>query len=1290
MQNQFADNPGSWTCTKCSKKDSNPTEETVELPGISERREGEARSTLKIMQWNACYLKTKLAELPHVLQTHDIDVLLVQETHLKPDEPDPKINGYVSYRGRDRTAMKGGGIITYIKDSLKHEKLAKNRKNGTEVSTIRIKLKNKWVKLTNLYCRPARSEGEEEVKFETSIIPVDRNSLICGDFNGHTELWDLLARPDDRGGEIEDWSIANDLTILNDGSPTRKDRHSGKESSPDITLCGPDFSTKCEWSVMEAVGNSDHSPILITIQVKVTHQTILGAASRWRTKDVDWNAFKERVEEELAKTKPPRNLKDRVNRFVSILTKAATELVGRTKPGKRSKPWFSPEVKAKVKRRNYLRKNIREKREEWKEACKDVNEAITRAKEESWKELLEDAITEAKDEKFWAVIKSLNGSPSTNARNEAMKHKGKTINSDSRKAEIFLQHYASVSRLKFSMSERAVNRKLKKLLRSRKAGPAPSSCRNFTMHELEQAIHATRTKGAAGPDEIPPSFLKALGPRGMTELLAIFNQSFTSAQCPGIWLLAIIIPLLKAKKPASELASYRPISLTSCIVKVLERMVANRLYYLAETNGWFHPSQAGFRKGRSCEDQITRIVQKISDGFHSKPFQRSVMVLLDFSKAYDTVWKQRLLLTMADKGVPMPLIRWLHSFLSNRQARVRFNGTTSFSMPMHQGLPQGSVLAPLLFLFYINTLAEIMPTNTLNGLFADDVGTVSTHHDRDIATANAQTAVDTVHRWSKEWKLNLNAAKSEVAYFTSWTHEKWTPAITIEEKQIECTPTPRLLGVTLDSHLTFSKHVDNVCKAATSSCRMLSALSNSSYGWRKQYLTTVYQCIVKSKMDYSGPAWQGNIAETHTKALERTQNKALRIITGQFKDTPVQALRAETGIPSFRTHMERNLLISREKALRLDEAHPRRCAYTNSVPKRLGMKNDTRHSWYSMTNKLSAKYHLDILNTTRKPLIYFTLAPWLDGRLSRVFPALPGLSSKDDPEEKARLLAYTRIRELNADLTLYSDGSADGGVKNGGAGVVITSGDPENPTLVETLMKRGSALTSSYAEEHTAMHLAVNWVVKNCTPDTSILIATDSQSLCESLAGFGHDIKELRSKLLSMPQQIAIQWIPGHKNIIGNEWADAAAKRATVLDEPPTPIPYNCARACIKAAIKDTIDHQRTARVYAKISKNKEAKVRTRADQVLLARIRSGHHWGLESYHNLVDDQHDTKCTECGWELHDLEHWLCSCPASSHIRMKLFGAPEVDLSILTEDPLAGVLYTRAALRPGDSNVQDSE
>ena len=132
------------------------------------------------------------------------------------------------------------------------------------------------------------------------------------------------------------------------------------------------------------------------------------------------------------------------------------------------------------------------------------------------------------------------------------------------------------------------------------------------------------------------------------------------------------------------------------------------------------------------------------------------MVLLDFSKAYGTVWQQRLRLSMVDMGVPMPLVRWLNSFLQNRRAQVRFNGATSGCRPMHQGLPQGSVLAPLLFIFYINSLANILPSNNLNCMFADDVGIVATARDRNEAVVSAQAGVDVVAEWSKQWKLNLN------------------------------------------------------------------------------------------------------------------------------------------------------------------------------------------------------------------------------------------------------------------------------------------------------------------------------------------------------------------------------------------------------------------------------------------------------------------------------------------------------------------------------------------------------
>ena len=111
----------------------------------------------------------------------------------------------------------------------------------------------------------------------------------------------------------------------------------------------------------------------------------------------------------------------------------------------------------------------------------------------------------------------------------------------------------------------------------------------------------------------------------------------------------------------------------------------------------FSPLQAGFRKGRGCDDQIAKIIQAIEKGFQAKRMERSVLVLLDFSKAYDTVWRERLLLSMLEKGVPIMFIRWLHSFLQNRQARLKFCGTESSSRVMRQGLPPrlGTLSNPL-------------------------------------------------------------------------------------------------------------------------------------------------------------------------------------------------------------------------------------------------------------------------------------------------------------------------------------------------------------------------------------------------------------------------------------------------------------------------------------------------------------------------------------------------------------------------------------------------------------------
>ena len=208
-----------------------------------------------------------------------------------------------------------------------------------------------------------------------------------------------------------------------------------------------------------------------------------------------------------------------------------------------------------------------------------MTKAKQEAKKEQWVEVVNSAISDIDEQGMWRFIKSLNGTPSTNSPNEAMKINGRTITSNKKKAEAFAIHYARVSRLTFTRKERAITRRLKKLTRSKKGSLLIPE---FTMAELKAAIGKMRRKAAPGPDDITPAFLKELGPVALTELLAICNLSLRSSECPQWWRDAIIIPLLKAAKSPSELASYRPVSLTSCVAKVLERMIAERLYHLTE------------------------------------------------------------------------------------------------------------------------------------------------------------------------------------------------------------------------------------------------------------------------------------------------------------------------------------------------------------------------------------------------------------------------------------------------------------------------------------------------------------------------------------------------------------------------------------------------------------------------------------------------------------------------------------------------------------------------------------
>ena len=257
------------------------------------------KSSLRILQWNAEAVSTKMFELSKRLVDDDIDICVVQESHLVEGKKLPSVDGYKLVRA-DRVVTKGGGLVAFVKKSLNGEEIDNVSLEATEVSTFRVRMhKGKWIHISHVYIPPTNSKGQESIKLRTDAIPALKSSLICGDFNGHSVLWDSHVDPDARGEEIVEWMFDQNLTVLNNGDATRINRDTGNVSTPDVTLCGTDWMGKTEWYVTDPIGSSDHLPILITVNCDVKHQSVYGKRSKWRSNGVDWEKFRLEIDENM-------------------------------------------------------------------------------------------------------------------------------------------------------------------------------------------------------------------------------------------------------------------------------------------------------------------------------------------------------------------------------------------------------------------------------------------------------------------------------------------------------------------------------------------------------------------------------------------------------------------------------------------------------------------------------------------------------------------------------------------------------------------------------------------------------------------------------------------------------------------------------------------------------------------------------------------------------------------------------------------------------------------------------
>jgi len=392
----------------------------------------------------------------------------------------------------------------------------------------------------------------------------------------------------------------------------------------------------------------------------------------------------------------------------------------------------------------------------------------------------------------------------------------------------------------------------------------------FDTCSVKQRLTRLRTDKSAGPNGLHPMVLKECAENLAMPLANIFQSSYNEEQLPSDWKLAEVTPIYK-KGPKNDTGNYRPISLTSIACKVMEGLMRDELLKFLDANNIITSKQHGFVRGRSC---LTNLLQTFEEWTTALDEGQGIDVIyLDYRKAFDTVPHGRLIPKLSDYGVSEGLLGWIQSFLGDRRMRVNIRGNFSEWIDVISGVPQGSVIGPLLFLCYVNDIPDWMLNSII--LFADDIK-VWTRINNSQDSTGLQDDLDTLQQWTDRWLLGFNIPKCRVMHIGHSEDTKYNlkeNGIPVELAEIK---QEKDLGVVVTSDLKPSQQ----CKTAATKARGI-------LGWiyrhfkklsQKQFLI-IYKAYVRPHLEYSVQAWSPYL-QKDIKCLESVQRRATKMIHG--------------------------------------------------------------------------------------------------------------------------------------------------------------------------------------------------------------------------------------------------------------------------------------------------------------------------------------------------------------------------------------------------------------------------
>lgn len=1071
-----------------------------------------------VIQWNCKSIVRRKSDLLYLINKFSPSILAVSETWLVPGFP---FSVPVYSCLRDDRADGYGGCALLVNRSLNFN-LIPLPPHSNDFNVVAWRVFN--ISFISLYIppQPRLTLLSELRSIFTSVPPP---VIVMGDFNAHHPAWGSYYS-DSFGCLLMDLIDEINFSLLNTGSPTRRSLPcQNPASAVDLTLCSASLSSSISWRVFDSTCGSDHFPIIITLLDQLPDITRPPPLLKFKLDKADWSAFSSSLENSSVSLPNISydNCISSYNSFVESIMLAAENNFPIKNQSRRklSPPWWDSECTDMIRKRKSAEKAYnscmtQQNFMHFQQVSAATRKFLNEKKRLGWTKFCESMSPGTPPSVVWKQVRRFRGS---------LSRKNITSNDPSS----WIIPFADKLAPSFVPYLDCLPQNPYCHLPTTGVLDHP-----FSLEELHKALNGL-VDSSPGADGIPYSFLCHAPHNIKLYYLDLVNKFFDLGIIPDSWNNQIVIPLLKSGKDPLDPSSYRPIALSSVLLKITEHMVKFRLEWFVESKGILSRTQFGFRKGMSTIDSLSTLTTDIRIALKRKEFL--IGVFLDIASAYDHVLIPVLRQKLLQLSISEKLVRFVCNMISSRSITIRAQNITLSPRTVWRGLPQGSVLSPLLYSIYTHDLEYTVNSFCQVLQYADDVALYVSSKSFEEASSLLNSALDYLGEWLSSHGLSLSVSKCCTVTFSN---KKQVPSscIVFKDEPIASKDSVKFLGVLLDRKLSGVPHFNHVINKCESGVNVLRSLSGVRWGAHPYCQKLLYNAIIRSHFDYGmfllDPGYKSGLDK-----ISKIHNKCLRIILGAMKSSPINALQVECVDPPL--YLRRQFLSDRFllKIIHnpshplLDKLHTlSRLTGPTYVPSKVPC---LLHSY----NKF-AKFLTSIEAFSKNPLFLNSFESLiLEPHIILDF----GINKSST--NASHLFNEKISKHWQGWLTMYTDASKLSDVGPVGAAVWI-------PAFRIVLNFKLPPLTSVFTGESIAILEAISFAESHNI--NKVLILSDSRSCLQAISSNPFKCKnkfpvilKIRESILKCKSkgiQIFIAWIPGHSGISGNESADSCAKAA--------------------------------------------------------------------------------------------------------------------------------------------------